>query len=84
MSTVVNEVTHCSRCGKPRQRKMFCECGLVYDRTELRTVRLSGDEDRGRALSEMFRGVEAGKAEFQRDIDQRFEREVEAHYSQMF
>ena len=63
---------------------MWCRCGHKIGPTGRYRVRIATDADRGRALDEMRRSVELGQAEFQRDVEQRFEREVEDHYSQMF
>ena len=43
-------------------------------------MRVSTDESRGRALDEMHRSVEAGKAAFQRDMEAGFERQVYEHF----
>jgi len=68
-------------CGHPHDsRRVFCPtCGKIQEPGSL-SVHTSTDESRGRALTEMFSGVESGRNEFQRDVEQRFEREVYEHY----
>ncbi len=69
-------------CGQARQgQQMFCACGRKLGPTgQFAAVRFSGDEDRARALAEMTRTVDAGRAEFDRDLAAGFEREVYEHY----
>lgn len=74
----------CGRCGAVRQGfRLFCACGRLWSLSELRQVNLSTDDDRGRALDEMHQTVEAGKAEFDRDLESKFVRDVEEHYRQV-
>jgi hypothetical protein len=43
-------------------------------------VRVSTDEDRGRALDDMRRQVEAGQKEFRRTLEADYERSVYEHF----
>lgn len=72
----------CRRCGGPPDAtKVFCPgCGLIQEPRSIR-VHAPTDDSRGKALEEMRRGVDAGRAEFQRDVEQRFENAVYEHYN---
>jgi hypothetical protein len=43
-------------------------------------VRVSTDEDRGRALDDMRRRVESGREEFRRTLEADYERSVYEHF----
>ena len=78
---IVEHTNQCRRCRCiPDPSRTFCSgCGLILEPRSLRSVRVSTDEDRGRALDDMQRRVEAGRAEFQRDLDTSFERSIIEH-----
>lgn len=68
-------------CGHAHDpRVVFCPtCGHIQVKGSL-SVRTSTDETRGRALDEMQRGVEAGRADFERTHLASFERAVYEDY----
>jgi uncharacterized Zn finger protein (UPF0148 family) len=74
-------MNHCPHCRKPYELgRLFCSnCNKLLEPRSL-TVRTSTDDSRGRALDEMRATVEDGRAEYQREVESRFERDVYEHY----
>jgi hypothetical protein len=78
----VERTNCCRRCGCiPDPSRTFCSgCGLIREPRALTSVRVSTDEDRGRALDDMRRQVEAGQKEFRRTLEADYERSVYEHF----